>query len=60
MMLALYPRRQPTATVYDPKGSGTTTLLSADGITLLTDKDAILERWTEHFNSVLNRPSSVI
>ena len=35
------------------------TLLSADGCTLLTDKDAILKRWTEHFNSVLNRPSSV-
>ena len=26
---------------------------------ILTDKDAILERWAEHFNSVLNRPSSV-
>ena len=25
----------------------------------LTDKDAILKRWAEHFNSVLNRPSSV-
>ena len=34
-------------------------LLSADGSTLLTDKDAILKRWVEHFNSVLNRPSSV-
>ena len=29
------------------------------GNTLLTDKDAILKRWAEHFNSVLNRPSSV-
>ena len=46
-------------TVYDPKSYGVTPLLSADGSTLLTDKDAILERWTEHFNSVLNRPSSV-
>ena len=34
-------------------------LFSADGSTLLTDKDAILKRWAEHFNSVLNRPSSV-
>ena len=25
----------------------------------LTDTDAILKRWAEHFNSVLNRPSSV-
>ena len=41
------------------KRSGATPLLSADGSTLLTDKDAILKRWAEHFNSVLNRPSSV-
>ena len=33
--------------------------ISADGSTLLTDKDAILKRWAEHNNSVLNRPSSV-
>ena len=46
-------------TIYGPKSSGATTLLSADGNTLLTDKDAILERWAEHFNSVLNRPSSI-
>ena len=26
---------------------------------LFTDKEAILKRWTEHFNSVLNRPSSI-
>ena len=46
-------------TIYDPNSSGATSLLSADGSTLLTDKDAILKRWAEHFNSVLNRPSSV-
>ena len=34
-------------------------LLSADRSTLLTDKDAILKRWAKHFNSVLNRPSSI-
>ena len=45
--------------IYGPKSSGATPLLSADGSTLLTDKDAILKRWAEHFNSVLNRPSSV-
>ena len=44
-------------TIYGPKSSGATPLLSADGSTLLTD--AILKRWAEHFNSVLNRPSSV-
>ena len=46
-------------TTYGPKSSGATPLLSADGSTLLIDKDAILKRWVEHFNSVLNRPSSV-
>ena len=46
-------------TIYGPKSSGATPLTSTDGSTLLTDKDAILKRWTEHFNSVLNRPSSV-
>ena len=45
--------------IYGPKSSGATTLLSADGSTLLTDKEAILKRWAEHFNSVLNRPSSI-
>ena len=46
-------------TIYGPKRSGATPLLSADGYTLLTDKDAILKRWAEHFNSVLNCPSPV-
>ena len=39
--------------------SGANPLLSADGSTLLTDKDTVLERWAVHFNSVLNCPSSV-
>ena len=34
-------------------------LLSADGTSLLTDKGAILKRWAEHFESVLNRTSSI-
>ena len=46
-------------TIYGPKSSGATPLLSADGNTLLSDKDAILKRWTEHFNSVRYRSSSV-
>ena len=46
-------------TIYGPKNSGATPLLGADGSTLQTDKDAILKRWAEHFNSVLNCPSSV-
>ena len=46
-------------TIYCPKSSGATTLLSADESTLLTDKKVILERWAEQFNSVLNRSSSI-
>ena len=39
--------------------SGTTPLLSADGTSLLTDKEAILKRWAEQFDGVLNQPSSI-
>ena len=46
-------------TVYGSKSCGATPLLSTDGSTLLTDKDAILERWTEHFNGMFNCPSTV-
>ena len=46
-------------TVYGPQTSGTTPLLSADGTSLLTDKEAILKRWAEHFGGFLNRPSSI-
>ena len=45
--------------MYGPKMSGANPLLSADGSTLLTIKDDILERWTGHYNSALNGPSSV-
>ena len=38
-------------TIYVPKNSGATTLLSADGITLLIDKEAILERWAVEFTT---------
>ena len=45
--------------IYSPTSSGSSPLLSVDGTLLITDKDKILERWAEHFNSVLNRPSSI-
>ena len=44
-------------TVYDPQSSGTTPILSADGTSLLIDKEAVLKRWAEHFDSVLNHLS---
>ena len=46
-------------TVYGPQSSGTTPLLSADGTSLLIDKEAILKRWAGHFDGVLNRPSPI-
>ena len=45
--------------VYGPQSSGSSPLLSSDGQTLLTEKQQILDRWVEHFDSVLNRPSSI-
>ena len=45
--------------VYSAKSSGGIPILNTDVSTLLTDKDAILERCAEHFNSVLNLPPSV-
>ena len=35
--------------VYGPQNLGTTPLLSADGTSLLTDKEAILKIWVDHF-----------
>ena len=46
-------------TVFGPQSSGTTPLLSADGTSHLTDKETILKRWAEHFDGVLNPPSSI-
>lgn len=46
-------------TIYGPTSSGSSPLLSADGNTLISDKEKILERWAEHFDSVLNRPSNI-
>ena len=46
-------------TIYGPQSSGTTPLLSTGGTSLLTEKEAILKRWTKHFDGVLNRPSSI-
>ena len=45
--------------VYGPTSSGAHPLLSTDGTELISDKEKILERWAEHFNSVLNRPSTI-
>lgn len=45
--------------VYGTISSSSRPLLSADGNTLMSDKEKIFERWTEHFDSVLNRSSTI-
>ena len=45
--------------IYGPMSNGSMPILSANGEELLTEKKYILKRWAEHFNSVLNRESSV-
>nr|VZI14293.1 unnamed protein product [Spirometra erinaceieuropaei] len=45
--------------VYGPPTKGTAPLPSADGVTLLTEKTQILQRWAEYFRGVLNRPSDI-
>ncbi|XP_072166150.1 uncharacterized protein [Diadema setosum] len=46
-------------TVYGPISPGWSPLLIADGNVLITDQKKVLERWAEHFRSVLNRPSVI-
>ncbi|KAF7248111.1 RNA-directed DNA polymerase from mobile element jockey [Varanus komodoensis] len=45
--------------LYGRQPSGSSPLLDSDGATLITEKTLILQRWAEHFQSVLNRPSSI-
>ena len=45
--------------VYGPVSSGPVPLLDKDGSTLITEKEKILARWAEHFNGVLNMPSTI-
>lgn len=46
-------------TVYGPTSSELSLILSANRKTIISAKEKILERWAEHFNSVLNRPSTI-
>lgn len=45
--------------MYDPQSSGSAPLLNADGITLITEKTKVLNRLADHFEYVLNRPSTI-
>lgn len=44
--------------VFGPKRDGISPLESTDG-NLLTDRKDILKRWAQHFENVLNRPSTI-
>ena len=33
--------------------------LSSDGCVLITEDSQVLQRWAEHFQNVLNRPSEI-
>ena len=41
--------------LHSPWSTGTSFLLSAVGNTLITEKGRILDRWAEHFKTMLNR-----
>ena len=45
--------------VYGPRSATVSPLKSADGSTLIKDPKGILDRWKEHFDQLLNRPSIV-
>ncbi|BHF64999.1 hypothetical protein SprV_0200800800 [Sparganum proliferum] len=45
--------------VYGPSTKATAPLLSVNGSTILTEKTQVLQRWAEHFRSVLNSPSTI-
>ena len=48
---------QAVRTIYGPTHSSSHPLSSADGQVLLKEEVAILTRWKEHFEDLLNRPS---
>ena len=49
---------QSLKAVYGPKIRKYPSIKSKDGKSLLTDPTSILSRWVEHFDSVLNQPST--
>ena len=44
---------------YCSTSAGSYPLLSADGTKHISEKNKIMERWAEHFDGILNRPSSI-
>ena len=42
-------------TIYGPTSGSTVPIKSADGSTLIKDRQGVVSRWAEHFNELLNR-----
>ena len=53
---ALY---QELKAIHGPSCNGASAVRSSDGRTILTDPTRIIERWDEHFEQLLNRPSNI-
>ena len=45
--------------MYGPKCASVSSLKTADDSQSITDEEAILSRWRDHFDALLNRPSAV-
>lgn len=48
-----------TNEIYEPRKKGFASLQTADGSRVITDQGEVLNRWKEHFEDLLNRPSTV-
>ena len=48
-----------TKEIYGPQRSSVSKLKAADNTTVISERDEILHRWKEHFEALLNRPSTV-
>lgn len=45
--------------IYGPTSPGSFPLLTADGASVINDKEKILQRWSKHFSNLLNQKSSI-
>ena len=50
---------QELKAIHGPSFNGMSAVRSSDGRTILTDPTPIRERWAEHFEKLLNRPSNI-
>ena len=50
---------QELKAIHGPSFNGASAVRSSDGRTILTDPTRIIEKWAEHFEQLLNRPSNI-